>query len=155
MASDNSLRTAIPDVLRHYTRIDILVNNAGIQRRSPAAEFAEQDWDDVVQVNLKAVWMLAQAAGRHMLERGGGGKIINTASLLSFQGGITVPAYAAAKGGVATLTKALANEWAKEGICVNAIVPGTTFIFQVSHHLCSISTSQLPFPESQATSPPR
>lgn len=124
MADLDSVRGAIPLVLTHFSRIDILVNNAGIQRRSPAAQFSEQDWDDVVQVNLKTVWMLAQAAGKHMLKHGEGGKIINTASILSFQGGQTVPAYAAAKGGVATLTKALANEWAKDGICVNAIVPG-------------------------------
>ena len=104
--------------------LDILVNNAGIIRRAPAADFSAQDWDDVIVVNLNSVFRLCQLAGKHMLERGRGGKIVNIASLLSFQGGITVPAYAAAKGGVAQLTKALANEWSSKGINVNAIAPG-------------------------------
>ena len=103
--------------------IDILVNNAGMIRRAPAAEFSDADWGDVIAANLSAVFRLSQKAGQHML-RHGSGKIINIASLLSFQGGITVPAYAAAKGGVAQLTKALANEWAAKGINVNAIAPG-------------------------------
>lgn len=103
--------------------IDILVNNAGMIRRAPAAEFSDADWGDVIAANLSAVFRLSQKAGQHML-RQGSGKIINIASLLSFQGGITVPAYAAAKGGVAQLTKALANEWAAKGINVNAIAPG-------------------------------
>src|SRR4029077_5227253 len=104
--------------------IDILVTNAGIRRRAPAAEFPQESWDDVIGVNLTAVFRLSQLAGQHMLKRGTGGKIVNIASLLSFQGGITVPSYAAAKGGVAQLTKALANEWASKGINVNAIAPG-------------------------------
>jgi 2-dehydro-3-deoxy-D-gluconate 5-dehydrogenase len=104
-------------------RVDILVNNAGTIRRSPAADHSEEDWSFVIETNLSSVFRLSQAAGRHMIERGGG-KIINIASLLSFQGGITVPAYTASKSGVAGLTKALANEWAKEGINVNAIAPG-------------------------------
>jgi 2-deoxy-D-gluconate 3-dehydrogenase len=103
--------------------IDILINNAGIIRRAPAAEFSEKDWADVIEINLTAVFRFCQLAGRHMLAQGGG-KIINVASLLSFQGGITVPAYAAAKGGVAQITKSLANEWASKGINVNAIAPG-------------------------------
>jgi 2-deoxy-D-gluconate 3-dehydrogenase len=103
--------------------IDILVNNAGIIRRSPAAEFPTQDWYDVIEVNLNAVFRLSQLAGRHMLSQGYG-KIINIASLLAFQGGVFVPSYAAAKGAVAQLTKALANEWASKGINVNAIAPG-------------------------------
>jgi 2-deoxy-D-gluconate 3-dehydrogenase len=103
--------------------IDILVNNAGIIRRSPAAEFSEKDWYDVIEVNLNAVFRLCQLAGRHMLNQGHG-KIINIASLLSFQGGVFVPSYAAAKGAVSQLTKALANEWAAQGINVNAIAPG-------------------------------
>jgi 2-dehydro-3-deoxy-D-gluconate 5-dehydrogenase len=103
--------------------IDILVNNAGVIRRSPAAEFPIADWDELLAVNLSAVFRLSQLAGQHML-KAGRGKIVNIASLLSFQGGILVPAYAAAKGGVAQLTKALANEWAAKGINVNAIVPG-------------------------------
>ena len=104
-------------------RIDILVNNAGTIRRAPAVEFTEEDWDAVIEVNLRSVFRLCQLAGRGMLERGRG-KILNIASLLSFQGGITVPAYAASKGAVAQLTKALANEWAPRGVNVNAIAPG-------------------------------
>lgn len=103
--------------------LDVLVNNAGTQRRHPAEDFPIEDWDHVLSVNLHAVWILAQTAGRHMLDHGGG-KIINLASEMSFFGGLTVPAYAASKGGVAQLTKALSNEWAGRGINVNAIVPG-------------------------------
>lgn len=104
-------------------KLDILVNNAGIQRRNPSENFLLSDWDDVINVNLNAVFQMCQLAGRNMISNGGG-KIINLASMLSFFGGYTVPAYAAAKGGVAQLTKALANEWASKGICVNAIAPG-------------------------------
>ncbi|MCF8887653.1 SDR family oxidoreductase [Priestia megaterium] len=114
---------AISWVVAYFGNLDILVNNAGIQRRSPAVDFAEEDWDAVMNVNLKTVWLLCQQAGRQMLKQGSG-KIINMASLLSYQGGITVPAYAAAKGGVAQLTKALSNEWAAKGVNVNGIVPG-------------------------------
>ncbi|QWU13302.1 2-deoxy-D-gluconate 3-dehydrogenase [Paenibacillus sophorae] len=103
--------------------VDILVNNAGIQRRHPAEQFPLEEWDLVMQVQLRSVFMLCQAFGKRMLERGSG-KIINIASLLSFSGGLTVPAYAAAKGGVAQLTKALANEWSSRGVNVNAIAPG-------------------------------
>ncbi|GBF06078.1 2-deoxy-D-gluconate 3-dehydrogenase [Deinococcus aerius] len=103
--------------------IDILVNNAGIIRRQDAAEYPEEDWRAVLDVNLNAVWHLSQAVGRSMLARGRG-KIINVASLLSFQGGVRVPAYAASKHAVAGLTKALANEWAARGVNVNAIAPG-------------------------------
>jgi 2-deoxy-D-gluconate 3-dehydrogenase len=104
-------------------RVDILVNNAGIIRRAAAVDVADEDWDTVIEVNLSSVFRLSRAAARGMLERRHG-KIINVASLLSFQGGIRVPAYAAAKGAVAQLTKALANEWAESGVCVNAIAPG-------------------------------
>jgi 2-deoxy-D-gluconate 3-dehydrogenase len=107
-----------------FGSIDILVNNAGVIRRSPAAEYPTESWDELIAVNLTAVFQLSQLAGRQMLASGKGGKIVNIASLLSFQGGILVPAYAAAKGGVAQLTKALANEWASKGINVNAIAPG-------------------------------
>lgn len=103
--------------------IDILVNNAGTIRRHPAAEFPLDDWRHVLRTNLDAVWVLSQTLGRAMLERGAG-KIINVASLLSFSGGITVPAYTASKHAVAGLTKALANEWARHGVQVNAIAPG-------------------------------
>lgn len=103
--------------------IDILINNAGITRRAPAVDYSIADWDDVLATNLTSVFRLGQCAARPMLKRGFG-KIINIASLLSFQGGITVPAYAAAKGGIAQLTKALANEWAAHGVQVNAIAPG-------------------------------
>ncbi|MEK5272046.1 2-dehydro-3-deoxy-D-gluconate 5-dehydrogenase KduD [Aeribacillus sp. FSL K6-8394] len=117
------VKQVIPNAIETMGSVDILVNNAGIQRRSPAVDFSEQDWDDVLTVNLKAVWILCQQAGRHMVKRKSG-KIINIASLVSFQGGILVPAYAAAKGAVGQLTKALANEWASQGVNVNAIVPG-------------------------------
>jgi 2-dehydro-3-deoxy-D-gluconate 5-dehydrogenase len=107
-----------------FGRLDILVNNAGTIRRAPAVEYSDDDWAAVLEVNLSSVFRLSRLAGKHMIESGHGGKIVNIASLLSFQGGITVPAYAASKGGVAQLTKALANEWAKFGINVNAIAPG-------------------------------
>ena len=114
----------INETLQRFGRLDILVNNAGTIRRAPAVEYSEEDWATVLEVNLSSVFRLSQLAGRWMIENGRGGKIVNIASLLSFQGGVTVPAYAASKGGVAQLTKALANEWAKHGINVNAIAPG-------------------------------
>jgi 2-deoxy-D-gluconate 3-dehydrogenase len=103
--------------------LDILVNNAGIIRRADATEFTEADWDAVIDTNLKSVFFLCQAAGRHMIAQGGG-KIINIASMLSFQGGIRVPSYTASKSGVGGLTRLLANEWAAKGVNVNAIAPG-------------------------------
>ena len=103
--------------------LDILVNNAGIIRRADALEFSEEDWDAVIDTNLKSVFFLSQAAARHMVDKGHG-KIINIASLLSFQGGVRVPSYTASKSGVAGLTRLLANEWAGKGINVNAIAPG-------------------------------
>jgi len=105
-------------------RIDILVNNAGIIRRAEAVDFTEADWDDVIDVNLKAVFFTCQAFGKTALAAGRSGAIVNIASLLSFQGGIRVPSYTASKHGVAGLTKLLANEWAARGINVNAIAPG-------------------------------
>jgi 2-dehydro-3-deoxy-D-gluconate 5-dehydrogenase len=113
----------IEATLAHFGQLDILVNNAGMIRRAPAADHPEEDWEAVLTVHLTSTFRLAQLAGQHMLARGNG-KIVNIASLLSFQGGITVPGYAAAKGGVAQLTKALANEWAARGVNVNAIAPG-------------------------------
>jgi 2-dehydro-3-deoxy-D-gluconate 5-dehydrogenase len=113
----------VEETIEHLGDIDILVNNAGTIRRAPAAEYSEEDWKTIIDVNLSSVFRLTQHAGRHMLKRGSG-KIVNIASLLAFQGGVFVPAYAAAKGGVAQLTKAFANEWASKGINVNAIAPG-------------------------------
>jgi 2-dehydro-3-deoxy-D-gluconate 5-dehydrogenase len=106
-----------------FGSIDILVNNAGTIRRAPAAEFSQEYWDEVIAVNLSSVFRMCQLAGRHMLAAGRG-KIVNIASLLSFQGGVYVPSYAAAKSGVAGITRALANEWASRGVHVNAIAPG-------------------------------
>ena len=118
---------AIPDLVKvvkeEFGHIDILVNNAGVQKRHKAVEFPKADWDFVLNVNMSAVFFLCQEVGRLMLAQGKG-KIINIASLLSFQGGITVPAYAASKGAVAQFTKALSNEWASQGVNVNCIAPG-------------------------------
>jgi 2-dehydro-3-deoxy-D-gluconate 5-dehydrogenase len=114
----------VEKALGEFGSLDIVVNNAGTIRRAPASEYSQADWDQVISVNLTSVFRVAQLAARHMLQCGSKGKILNIASLLSFQGGILVPAYAAAKGGVAQLTKALANEWASKGINVNAIAPG-------------------------------
>ena len=104
--------------------IDILVNNAGIIRREDSVDYSEDDWDAVMDINLKAVFLTTQAFAKAVLARGGKGKVVNIASLLSFQGGIRVPAYTASKHGVAGLTKIFANEWAAQGINVNAIAPG-------------------------------
>ena len=123
LSNIRDLHTIVDRTLAEFGRLDILVNNAGVQRRHPCVEFPEEDWDYVLDVNAKAVFFLAQAAGKVMIKQGRG-KIINTASLLSYQGGITVPAYAASKGAVAQITKALSNEWAKFGVNVNAIAPG-------------------------------
>lgn len=123
MASVDELNDLVGSVVEKLGRLDILINNAGIIRRAPIFEFSENDWDDVLQINLKALFFLSQAAARAMAEQGGG-KIINIASMLSFQGGIFVPAYTAAKSAVAGVTKALANELAPHGINVNAIAPG-------------------------------
>ena len=107
-----------------FGRIDVLVNNAGIIRREDALQFTENDWDDVMAINLKAVFFLSQAVARQFVKQGSGGKIISIASMLSFQGGIRVPSYTASKSGVMGLTRLLANEWAKHAINVNAIAPG-------------------------------
>jgi 2-dehydro-3-deoxy-D-gluconate 5-dehydrogenase len=118
-----SIATVVEKTLATFGRIDILVNNAGIIRRTPAIEFSEKDWDDVMTLNSKTVFFLSQAVAKDMMKRGYG-KIINIASLLAFQGGIIVPSYSASKGAVAQITKALANEWASKGITINAIAPG-------------------------------
>lgn len=123
MAEKDVPRRLVENVIEKFGRIDILINNAGTIRRTPAVDFSEDDWATVIEVNLSSVFRLSQAAGRHMVAQGAG-KIVNIASLLSFQGGITVPAYTASKSAVAGLTKALANEWAKFNVNVNAIAPG-------------------------------
>jgi 2-dehydro-3-deoxy-D-gluconate 5-dehydrogenase len=118
------VRRLIPEAQTVFGRIDVLVNNAGIIRRTPSTDFSEEDWDAVMNVNVKAAFFLAQAAANVFIEQGSGGKIINVASLLSFQGGITVPSYTASKSALAGVTKTLSNEWASKGINVNAIAPG-------------------------------
>jgi 2-dehydro-3-deoxy-D-gluconate 5-dehydrogenase len=122
LADTAAITATARDVLAEH-RVDILVNNAGVQDRHPAVEFPLDAWDHVLDVNLRAVFQLCQLFGGPMLDRGDGA-VVNVASLLSFQGGITVPAYAASKGGVAQLTKALCNEWAGRGVNVNAVAPG-------------------------------
>ena len=117
------VQRVVDETLARLGRLDILVNNAGIIRRADAVDFTEADWDAVVDTNLKSVFFLCQAAGRHMIAQGSG-KIINIASMLTFQGGIRVPSYTASKSGVGGLTKLLANEWAGKGVNVNAIAPG-------------------------------
>ena len=123
LATTEPVARVVEEALAAFGRLDILVNNAGIIRRADAVDFSEADWDAVIDTNLKSLFFLCQAAGRQMLAQGSG-KIVNIASLLSFQGGIRVPSYTAAKSGVAGLTKALANEWAGRGVNVNAIAPG-------------------------------
>ena len=114
----------IDAAVTEFGRLDILVNDAGIIRRAPSLEYSEKDWDDVININLKSLFFLCQAAARQFLKQKSGGKIINIASLLSFQGGILIPPYTASKSGVRGLTQLLANEWAKHNINVNAIAPG-------------------------------
>lgn len=123
LSSRAATDSVVERVEQELGRIDILVNNAGMIRRAPAIEYSDADWDSILELNLTAIWRLSRSAGRGMLERSQG-KIINIASLLSFQGGIFVPAYTASKHAVAGLTRALANEWAPYGVNVNAIAPG-------------------------------
>jgi len=124
LISTEPIAEIIDKTVAELGKLDILVNNAGIIRRSPAVDFTEKDWDDVMNVNLKSVFFLCQAAARKFMKQGSGGKIINIASLLSFQGGILIPPYTASKSGLSGITKLLANEWAKEKININAIAPG-------------------------------
>jgi 2-dehydro-3-deoxy-D-gluconate 5-dehydrogenase len=124
LADSKACVALIDETTRQLGSLDILINNAGIIRRAPATTYSAQDWDEVIGVNLTAVFRLSQLVGQQMLRASKRGKIVNIASVLSFQGGILVPAYSAAKGGVALLTKALSNEWASKGINVNAIAPG-------------------------------
>ncbi|KFY94760.1 hypothetical protein V500_03071 [Pseudogymnoascus sp. VKM F-4518 (FW-2643)] len=129
LASQESVAGILPRILADGHKLTILLNCAGIQRRHPSEKFPSKDWDEVLQVNLTTVFTMCRDVGAHMLSNepdsaGRRGSIINIASLLSFQGGLTVPAYAASKGGISQLTKALSNEWASKGIAVNAIAPG-------------------------------
>ena len=119
-----SIPRIVETTVKEFGRVDILVNNAGIIRRAPLLEFSEKDWDDVIQINQKSLFFLSQAVAQQMVKQGGGGKIINIASMLSFQGGIRVPSYTASKSAVMGLTRIMANEWAAHGINVNAIAPG-------------------------------
>lgn len=120
----SSVGDIIDQTIETFGRLDILVNNAGIIRRNPSIDFTEKDWDDVMNVNLKSLFFLSQAAARQFLTQGHGGKIVNIASMLSFQGGVLVPSYTASKSGVMGLTRLLACEWAPHNINVNAIAPG-------------------------------
>jgi 2-deoxy-D-gluconate 3-dehydrogenase len=124
MADPAAADRLVQETLTRLGGLDIVVNNAGIIRRGPSEDTTDDDWHAVIDVNLHGVFRLCRAAGRHILTAGHGGKIINIASLLSFQGGIRVPAYTASKSAVAGLTRALANEWAGRGVNVNAIAPG-------------------------------
>ncbi|OCJ08516.1 2-deoxy-D-gluconate 3-dehydrogenase [Rhizobium sp. AC27/96] len=117
------VKRIVSETVSRFGALDILVNNAGIIRRADSIDFTEEDWDAVIDTNLKTAFFLSQAAGRHMLEKGRG-KIINIASLLSFQGGIRIPSYTASKSGLAGITRLLACEWAGKGVNVNAIAPG-------------------------------
>ncbi|WP_295559807.1 2-dehydro-3-deoxy-D-gluconate 5-dehydrogenase KduD [uncultured Sphingomonas sp.] len=123
LSSIEPVQRIVDETVAGLGGLDILVNNAGIIRRADAVDFTEDDWDAVVDTNLKSVFFLSQAAGRHMIAQGKG-RIINIASMLTFQGGIRVPSYTASKSGIGGLTKLLANEWAKHGLSVNAIAPG-------------------------------
>lgn len=124
LSQQDALTSIVTQTVSAFGRVDILVNNAGTIRRQDALDFSEKDWDDVMNLNLKSVFFLSQAVARQFLAQGNGGKIINVASMLSFQGGIRVPSYTASKSGVLGITRLLANEWAAKGINVNAIAPG-------------------------------
>ncbi|WP_334666901.1 2-dehydro-3-deoxy-D-gluconate 5-dehydrogenase KduD [Klebsiella pneumoniae] len=124
LSQENDMSGLVDQAVAAMGRVDILVNNAGIIRRHDALTFTESDWDAVIDLNLKAVFFLSQAVARQFIRQGEGGKIINIASMLSFQGGIRVPSYTASKSGALGLTRLLANEWAGQGINVNAIAPG-------------------------------
>lgn len=124
LSSIESIPAIIEQAVTEFGQIDILVNNAGIIRREDAIDFTEKNWDDVMNINIKTVFFMSQAVARQFIKQGHGGKIVNIASMLSFQGGIRVPSYTASKSAVMGVTRLLANEWAKHGINVNAIAPG-------------------------------
>lgn len=124
LLKQDDIPNIIEQVISEFGKIDILVNNAGIIRREDAIDFSEQNWDDVMNINTKTVFFMAQAVAKQFISQGTGGKIINIASMLSFQGGIRVPSYTASKSALMGVTKAMANEWAKDNINVNAIAPG-------------------------------
>tara|TARA_R110001583_G_scaffold1583_1_gene12292 strand:+ start:2384 stop:3232 length:849 start_codon:yes stop_codon:yes gene_type:complete len=124
LLKQDDIPNIIDQVIAEFGRIDILVNNAGIIRREDAIDFSEQNWDDVMNINTKTVFFMAQAVAKQFIVQGNGGKIINIASMLSFQGGIRVPSYTASKSALMGITRAMANEWAKDNINVNAIAPG-------------------------------
>ncbi|MEI7025025.1 2-dehydro-3-deoxy-D-gluconate 5-dehydrogenase KduD [Paenibacillus sp. y28] len=128
----------IDQTVEAFGKVDILVNNAGIIRRADAIEFTEKDWDDVMNINVKTVFFFGQAAARQFIKQGTGGKIINIASMLSFQGGIRVPSYTASKSGVMGITRLMANEWAKHDIHVNAIAPG----YMATHNTAPIRADE-------------
>ena len=124
LSSIQPIQGVIDAALKAFGHIDILVNNAGIIKRNDSVDFTEKEWDDVMNVNLKSAFFMCQAVARQFIAQGKGGKIVNVASMLSFQGGIRVPSYTASKSGIKGITMLMANEWAKHGICVNAVAPG-------------------------------
>ncbi len=124
LTSTEKVNEIVEKTIENFGRIDILVNNAGTIRREDAIDYTQEDWDAILNLNLKTVFFLSQRVAKEFIKQKSGGKIINIASMLSFQGGIRVPAYTASKSGIAGITKALANEWAKSNINVNAIAPG-------------------------------
>lgn len=124
LSNIKAIEDIIDRAIQEFHKIDILINNAGIIRRADSVDFSEKDWDDVMNINLKTVFFFSQAVARQFMKQETGGKIINIASMLSFQGGIRVPSYTASKSGVMGITRLLANEWARHNINVNAIAPG-------------------------------
>lgn len=140
--STDPIQSIIDQAIAEFGHIDILVNNAGIIRRQDSVKFSEKDWDDVINLNLKSVFFFCQAAANQFMKQGTGGKIINIASMLSFQGGIRVPSYTASKSGVKGITMLMANEWAKHGININAIAPG---------YMATANTAQLRADEQRSS----
>lgn len=141
LMSIEPIQSVIDQAVEEFGHVDILVNNAGIIRREDSVQFSEKDWDDVININLKTVFFFCQAVANQFMKQGTGGKIINIASMLSFQGGIRVPSYTASKSGVKGITMLMANEWAKHGININAIAPG---------YMATDNTAQLRADESRS-----